>query len=519
MFKFNSFVGRRQHVIDALCTFMLIIACLFNIALSSYCMCVMESCHEHKFTAVLVRVQTVMPQTVAVVCLVIRAKTMLHSANGEFREYEDKEREYDACFPDRVGGAFVAFIVSAYAVTILPINAYRLYLIHRDVRDHIVTTFFVLMYVQNLCTCSMEIHYVARCFRLYRRFCRINEDVSALKLTTVSANRYPSVLLQSANGCDDDGRHRRTTSGTRPTASDVELLRMRHQCVRDAVGDLNDLYGVQLLLSLCILCLMTVIDTYSEMFRNYSLARSQLFLYVWLTHYSFRLSAIVLTTHFTMKQAYRTKTLASDINNRILDISTKEENASVCITELQFVAYCFGLYQKYRSINDDMKVLKSRTIVTNRYPAVLNPEKYNGIRNSSGFNGDFCQQIKEDPLVNSIESLKMRHRFVSDSVNDLNDIHNLQLGLSLFILLVMTLFDIYVTVLMDLYMTERYWLLYVWLLQYAFRFCMIVLTAHVTTKQANKSKTILTDINNQHTDQNTKEEVSNDSGRFKMGDY
>lgn len=159
------------------------------------------------------------------------------------------------------------------------------------------------------------------------------------------------------------------------------------------------------------------------------------------------------------------------------------QNASVCITELQFVAYCFGLYQKYRSINDDMKVLKSRTIVTNRYPAVLNPEKYNGIRNSSGFNGDFCQQIKEDPLVNSIESLKMRHRFVSDSVNDLNDIHNLQLGLSLFILLVMTLFDIYVTVLMDLYMTERYWLLYVWLLQYAFRFCMIVLTAHVTTKQ------------------------------------
>lgn len=36
--------------------------------------------------------------------------------------------------------------------------------------------------------------------------------------------------------------------------------------------------------------------------------------------------------------------------------------------------------------------------------------------------------------------------------------------------------------------------------------------------KANKSKTILTDINNRHTDHNTKEEVSNDSGRFKRGD-
>jgi len=305
MFKCNAFVVRCRQVIDASCTFVLIIACLFNIALSPYCMCVMESCHKHQLTAVLVRVKTVMPQTVAVVCLVIRAKTMLHSANGEFREYEDKAREYDACFLDPVGGAFVAFIASAYAVTILPINAYRLYLIHRDVRDHTVTAFFVLMYVQNLCTCSTEIHYVARCSRLYRRFRRINEDVSALKLATVAANRYPSVLLQSADGRDDDDNRRRgTTSGTRPTAGDVELLRMRHQCVRDAVGDLNDLYGVQLLLSLCILCLMTVIDSYGEMFRKYSLARSQVFLYVWLTHYSFRLCAIVLTTHFTMKQVF-----------------------------------------------------------------------------------------------------------------------------------------------------------------------------------------------------------------------
>jgi len=297
MFKFDAFVGRCRNVVDAFCSFTLITTCLFNIVLTPYCMCAMESCNEHELTAVLVRVKTVMPLTVAVVCLVIRAKTMLHNANGAFREYENQAREYDACFPDPVGGAFVAFIVTAYAVTVLPVNAYRLYLIHLDVRDHTVTAFFVLMYVQNLYTCSTEMHYVARCSRLYRRFCRINEDVSALKLATVAENRYPSVLLQSA-----DGGRRKAKAATRPTAGDVEMLRMRHLCVRDAVSDLNDLYGVQLLLSLCALCVMTVIDTYTEMFETYSLARSQVFLYLWLTQYSFRLCAIVLTTHFTMKQ-------------------------------------------------------------------------------------------------------------------------------------------------------------------------------------------------------------------------
>jgi hypothetical protein len=312
MFEFNAFVGRCRRRLEALFSLILIIGCLFNIALSPYCMCAMESCHN-QVTAVLVQVNTVLPRTLAVVCLVSRVKTMLHNASGAFRKYEYRTREYKTCFPDGAGSVFVAFIVSVYAVTILPTYAYRVYMIHRDVRDHTVTAFFVLMYAQNLCTCSSEIHYVARCFGLYRGFCRINEDVFALKWATIVANRYPSALLQSAGGRGYNGcrRSRKTTSAprvssaaeiTRPTAVNVELLRMRHQCVREAVGDLNDLYGVQLLLSLCVLCVMTVIDGYGEIFGVYTLAQSQVFLYSWLTHYLFRFCAIVLTTHFTTKQ-------------------------------------------------------------------------------------------------------------------------------------------------------------------------------------------------------------------------
>ncbi|KAE9523425.1 hypothetical protein AGLY_015977 [Aphis glycines] len=305
MFKFNSFVDRCRRLFEAFFSLTLIAGCLFNIVLSPYVMCVMETCHKQ--AAVLVQVNTVLPRTLAIVCLVSRAKTMLHCANGAFRRYETKTRDYKTCFPDGVGSVFVTFVVSVYAFTIFPTNAYRVYLIHRDVGDNTVTVFFVLMYAQNLFTCSSEIHYVARCFELYRRFCRINEDVSALKSATVIANRYPSVLLQLANGRRFG---RKTTPApqlssatvTRPTAGNVELLRMRHQCVRDAVGDLNDLYGVQLLLSLCVLCVMTVIDGYGEIFGVHTLATTKIFLYTWLSHYLFRFCVIVLTTHFTMKQ-------------------------------------------------------------------------------------------------------------------------------------------------------------------------------------------------------------------------
>lgn len=159
------------------------------------------------------------------------------------------------------------------------------------------------------------------------------------------------------------------------------------------------------------------------------------------------------------------------------------QNISLCITELQFIAYCFGLYLKYRSINEDLAILKSRTITINRYPSALNPGKYNSICNSSGSNYNICQTIKECQLVNSIESLRMRHRFVSDSVNDLNDIYSIQLGLSLFILLIMALFDIYEVVLTEYNLFQTYEMLLMWLSQYAFRFSMIVLTTHFTTKQ------------------------------------
>ncbi|XP_025417319.1 uncharacterized protein LOC112688369 [Sipha flava] len=101
----------------------------------------------------------------------------------------------------------------------------------------------------------------------------------------------------------------------------------------------------------------------------------------------------------------------------------------------------------------------------------------------------------------------MRHQFISDLVSDLNELYNFQLGLSLSVLFIMSLLDIYDTVSKENTTTKTYLLFYGWMAQYLLRFSFIVLTTQATSKQANKSKTLLTDIDNRYLNNNTKEEL------------
>jgi len=147
------------------------------------------------------------------------------------------------------------------------------------------------------------------------------------------------------------------------------------------------------------------------------------------------------------------------------------QNVSMSMTEIQFMAYCFGLYAKFQSINEDMSTIKSKTISINRYPFVLKSEEH--------------KSVEVYPSVRSIELLKMRHQFVCESVSDLNEIYSIQLGMSISVLFIMLLFDIYEVVTSELVKTKSLFLLYGWLTQYIFRFIVVILMSHITTKQVN----------------------------------
>jgi len=151
------------------------------------------------------------------------------------------------------------------------------------------------------------------------------------------------------------------------------------------------------------------------------------------------------------------------------------QNASTCATELQFVVYCFGLCRMFCHINDDMSVLRSDTIVVNRYPPVLMTCRPSGAP----------AELDRRSLVNSVERLKLRHQFISGAVRDLNALYSFQLVASLSVLFAMSLFDVYGVVSNVVMTAESHLFFYGWVLQYAFRFSMIVLTTHFTTKQVN----------------------------------
>lgn len=281
--------------------------------------CIMETNCNKSFVSA--HVKTIFPRTVAIVCLVSRMKILLHQIKNNYTLYGIKVDEYETYFPNGSGETrayktFVSLIVFAYALIVLPTNVTRVYLVYSDLhgRDYTPAIWFILLYVQNWDLCSTEMQFVARCFGLCQKFRRINDDMTALRSETIFTNRYPLVLqLQSVTkrGCSDRERNdsydvtlspHRIVAST--TASRIELLRMRHQFVRDVFRDLNDLYGVQLALSLCALFLMTLTVSYGEYFRKYSRSWYSSLFYVWLLQFFFRFCSIVLTAHFTTKQVY-----------------------------------------------------------------------------------------------------------------------------------------------------------------------------------------------------------------------
>ncbi|XP_026811182.1 putative gustatory receptor 28b [Rhopalosiphum maidis] len=163
------------------------------------------------------------------------------------------------------------------------------------------------------------------------------------------------------------------------------------------------------------------------------------------------------------------------------------------VTEIQFMVHCFGLYVKFQSINEDMFMMKSKAILLNRYPFVLKSEER--------------KSIELDPSARNVELLKMRHQFVCESVSDLNEIYSIQLGMSVSVLFIMLLFDVYEVVTTEFANTKTPLLFYGWLTQYIFRFIIVILTSHITTKEGHRTKTLITDIHNRNLDSRTKEEL------------
>lgn len=199
------FLNKLRDHVGMLASFALVASCVYNYVRAPYAMCETDDCKSPTS----VTMASLFPRAVAIACTVSRVAAAYMGASAA-SEYDGQIGEYESHFPADATAenahrrTFVAAVVALYAIIILPINAYRLYLVNRHHGIGSVILFFVFMYVQNGSLCATEIQFIRHCFGLYHKFRLINGRLSALRSTTIVDNRYP-LVLRSEDSCRASG--------------------------------------------------------------------------------------------------------------------------------------------------------------------------------------------------------------------------------------------------------------------------------------------------------------------------
>lgn len=187
-----------------------------------------------------------------------------------------------------------------------PVNILRLSMLLN--RPDYTILCFIFMYVQNTSMYFMETHFTVLCYNLYQKFVGINRDLMALKINTILRNKYPFVSQtgKKYGKNNNSGDHNRDVMNSLaagyPMTNYVEQLKIKHRIVRDALRNLNDVFGVHLGLSLCSLCLYAMFDLYYYMMGVMKSSNYFLLVYGWVLQYAFRFGSITFLTHLTTKQ-------------------------------------------------------------------------------------------------------------------------------------------------------------------------------------------------------------------------
>ncbi|XP_008178128.1 putative gustatory receptor 28b [Acyrthosiphon pisum] len=338
----------------------LMTSCVFNFVTAPLIMCLMDGgCEEVSVTSL----RGMYARTIAVACFA-SASALLCKYGTTMSIYKQTMEAHDVYSPTteaerRDRALFCVLYVTLCMSVTLPINALRLSLLYRNRSDPIVLVFFVFMYLENVVMCLGETCFVTWCRTLSNKFLVINRDLQLLgeEMATVNDTAAGKSITTAliATTVTTAAAGRRVTYGgdfyggprEQSIANAVEVIRIRHQLIRDALSVLVDLFGLPVGLSLLTLGVMTLFDIYYQVSDIMGAdSRLMIFIYIWLLQYTIRFSTIVLTAHYTTKQALKSKIFITDINNRYLDSNTKEElqiflnqlsNCSIEITAYDFI--------------------------------------------------------------------------------------------------------------------------------------------------------------------------------------
>lgn len=191
----------------------------------------------------------------------------------------------------------------------VPINLTRLWILWDLVQGTVV--FVAFAYIQNYSMFCLETHYTVLCYILYKKFANINKDLLTLKINTVMRNKYPYMSKtgekylknNSTIDCNKDILY--SLAAGCPMSDFVENLKIKHKLCCEAIIHLNNLFGIQLGLSLSALFLYTMFDLYYHLVGIYNHSKSNNLIYGWIIQYSIRFIIVTVLPHATTKQVIK----------------------------------------------------------------------------------------------------------------------------------------------------------------------------------------------------------------------
>lgn len=339
-------------------------SCVYNFVRSPDVMCRLVPCKNVEARTMV----AMFPRAVATACLLSEMVAAYKSYTGAASRYERNLERYGrgGTAGERFRRLQLASAVGAvYALVVLPVNAYRLYLFDQLRYDDATVLFFVLMYAQNWSLCVTEFQFVRRCYALYREFRSINKRMSALKTRTIVANRYPLALKpdETAEGPGTSLQFSSTTDRC------VAQLKSRHRAVSDAAADLNGLYGFRLTVSLSVLFVMSLFDIYEFVTSIKSPTKTNFLIHAWLFQYLYRFSMVVLTTHFTTTQVTRAFVQLKRFCSKLfIRCRAKKKKTPVLTYETNTFGLTFFLYMlcsmyeifEFLKINNQHRTVRNR---------------------------------------------------------------------------------------------------------------------------------------------------------------
>lgn len=294
-----------QFVYSAL----IIITCIYNCYVTPTIVCLLEGNCDSSLSGV---IKGLFLRVVASTCLISRFAIII-KGNDNLVQYKRNLEKFHIFTPMthceiKLLNKLSSQLVICCLLLTIPVNVLRMWSLF--FRSNFAVISFMLMYVQNLSMYCIETHFTILCYVLYQKFVGINRDLTALKIDTVMRNKYP-FISQTATG-ERHGINRKTVeyngeilnsliAGNSMT-NFVEELKIKHRLVREAVKNLNDLFGIPLGLSVCSLCLYAMFDLYYHMIGAMNPSKSKILIYGWMLQYTVRFGTVTILSHLTTKQ-------------------------------------------------------------------------------------------------------------------------------------------------------------------------------------------------------------------------